>query len=67
MILSEEHLAASAAALLVRTSSSPADVRSRRSPFTIPGHAGIKVSTFRTVCTHAGIPRMDFLDANENA
>ena len=36
-------------------------------PITIPGHARIKASTLRTVCTHAGIPRNDFLDAYENA
>ncbi len=32
-------------------------------PITIPGHARIKASTLRTVCTHAGIPRQDFIDA----
>ena len=32
-------------------------------PITIPGHKKIKSSTLRTVCTHAGIPRKDFLDA----
>ena len=36
-------------------------------PITIPGHARIKASTLRTVCTHAGIPRQDFLDAYDNA
>ena len=36
-------------------------------PITIPGHARIKASTLRTVCTHAGIPRQDFLDAYERA
>ena len=36
-------------------------------PITIPGHARIKASTLRTVCTHAGIARQDFLDAYEDA
>jgi hypothetical protein len=36
-------------------------------PITIPGHAKIKASTLRTVCTHAGIARQDFLDAYEDA
>ena len=36
-------------------------------PITIPGHAHIKASTLRTVCTHAGIARQDFLDAYEDA
>ena len=36
-------------------------------PITIPGHRRIKASTLRTVCSHAGIPRNDFLDAFENA
>jgi predicted RNA binding protein YcfA (HicA-like mRNA interferase family) len=34
---------------------------------TIPGHAKTKASTLRTVCTHAGIPRQDSLDAYDNA
>ena len=36
-------------------------------PITIPGHPRIKTSTLRTVCTHAGMPRQDFLDAYERA
>jgi predicted RNA binding protein YcfA (HicA-like mRNA interferase family) len=36
-------------------------------PITIPGHAQIKASTLRTVCTHAGIARQDFIDAYEDA
>ena len=32
-------------------------------PITIPGHRKLKASTLRTVCTQAGIPRSDFLDA----
>jgi len=36
-------------------------------PITIPGHARIKASTLRTVCTQAGIARQDFLDAYEGA
>jgi predicted RNA binding protein YcfA (HicA-like mRNA interferase family) len=36
-------------------------------PITIPGHARIKASTLRTVCTHAGMARKEFLDAYENA
>jgi len=38
-----------------------------RTPITIPGHPRIKASTLRTVCTHAGMPRQDFLDAYERA
>ena len=34
-----------------------------RTPITIPGHRKIKSSTLRTICTQAGIPRDDFLDA----
>jgi predicted RNA binding protein YcfA (HicA-like mRNA interferase family) len=36
-------------------------------PITIPGHKKLKSSTLRTVCSQAGIPRNDFLDAYENA
>jgi predicted RNA binding protein YcfA (HicA-like mRNA interferase family) len=32
-------------------------------PLTIPSHKKIKSSTLRTICTQAGIPRQDFLDA----
>ncbi len=34
-----------------------------RTPITIPGHKKIKSSTLRTICSQAGIPRDDFLDA----
>lgn len=34
-------------------------------PLTIPNHRTIKGSTLRTICTQAGIPRADFLDAYE--
>lgn len=34
-----------------------------RTPLTLPNHASIKASTLRTVCTHAGIQRDDFLSA----
>ncbi|MEN1680802.1 MAG: type II toxin-antitoxin system HicA family toxin [Planctomycetota bacterium] len=32
-------------------------------PMTIPNHRTIKGSTLRTICTQAGIPRDEFLDA----
>ena len=41
------------------------DADGTTTPITIPGHRKIKSSTLRTVCTHAGIPRKDFLDAYE--
>ena len=34
-----------------------------RTPLTLPGHATLKGSTLRTICTQAGIPRDDFLAA----
>ena len=34
-----------------------------RTPLTLPNHARLKGSTLRTICTHAGIPRDDFLKA----
>lgn len=34
-----------------------------RTPLTIPDHKKLKSSTLRTICTQAGIPRNDFLDA----
>ncbi len=34
-----------------------------RTPLTMPNHSRIKGSTHRTMCTHAGNPRADFLDA----
>lgn len=36
-----------------------------RTPLTMPGHAQIKGSTLRTICTQAGIARDDFLSAYE--
>ena len=36
-------------------------------PLTLPGHRTIKASTLRTVCTQAGIPRDEFLNAYEDA
>ncbi len=32
-------------------------------PLTIPNHPRLKRSTLRTICTQAGIPRNDFLEA----
>lgn len=32
-------------------------------PMTLPNHRTIKGSTLRTICTQAGIPRDEFLDA----
>ena len=34
-----------------------------RSPLTMPNHKKLKSSTLRTICSQAGIPRADFLDA----
>ena len=36
-------------------------------PLTLPNHAQLKGSTLRTICTHAGIPRDDFLKAYERS
>ena len=33
-----------------------------KTPLTMPGHARIKGSTLRTICTQAGIARQEFLD-----
>ncbi len=38
-----------------------------RTPLTLPNHANLKSSTLRTICTHAGIPRDDFLKAYEKS
>jgi predicted RNA binding protein YcfA (HicA-like mRNA interferase family) len=38
-----------------------------RTPLTIPNHKTLKSSTLRTICSQAGIPRNDFLDAYEKA
>jgi predicted RNA binding protein YcfA (HicA-like mRNA interferase family) len=34
-------------------------------PLTMPNHRTIKGSTLRSICTHSGIPREDFLRAIE--
>ena len=34
-------------------------------PLTLPNHRTIKGSTLRVICTQAGIPRADFLEAYE--
>jgi len=36
-------------------------------PLTMPNHRRIKASTLRTICTQAGIPRQDFLEAYQEA
>jgi len=36
-------------------------------PLTMPNHPTIKASTLRTICTQAGIPRVQFLKAYENS
>jgi predicted RNA binding protein YcfA (HicA-like mRNA interferase family) len=38
-----------------------------RTPLTLPNHAHLKGSTLRTICTQAGIPREDFLQAYEQS
>jgi predicted RNA binding protein YcfA (HicA-like mRNA interferase family) len=38
-----------------------------RTPLTMPNHSHIKASTLRTICTQAGIPRDEFLNAYERA
>jgi hypothetical protein len=38
-----------------------------RTPMTLPNHPLIKGSTLRTVCTQAGIPRDQFLDAYDES
>lgn len=36
-------------------------------PMTMPNHRTIKGSTLRMICTQAGIPRDEFLDAYNNS
>jgi len=36
-----------------------------KTPLTMPNQRKIKASTLRTICTQAGIPRNDFLEAYE--
>ena len=38
-----------------------------RTPLTLPNHAQLKGSTLRTICTQAGIPRDEFLQAYEQS
>jgi predicted RNA binding protein YcfA (HicA-like mRNA interferase family) len=38
-----------------------------RTPMTLPNHPLIKGSTLRTICTQAGIPRDQFLDAYDES
>lgn len=38
-----------------------------RTPLTMPNHPVIKGSTLRTICTHVGISREQFLRAYEQA
>ena len=42
-----------------------ADISS--TPLTIPNHFTLKGSTLRTICSQAGIPREDFLQAFEES
>jgi predicted RNA binding protein YcfA (HicA-like mRNA interferase family) len=37
-----------------------------KTPLTLPNHSKIKGSTLRTICTQAGIPREEFLQAYQN-
>lgn len=39
------------------------DADGTRTPLTLPGHATLKGSTLRTICTQARIPRDEFLAA----
>ena len=34
-----------------------------RTPLTMPAHSRLKASTLRAICTQAGIPREEFLEA----
>ena len=43
------------------------NVDGTRTPLTLPNHAQLKGSTLRTICTHAGILRDDFLKAYERS
>jgi predicted RNA binding protein YcfA (HicA-like mRNA interferase family) len=38
-----------------------------KTPMTLPNHSLIKGSTLRTICTQAGIPREQFLDAYDES
>ena len=52
LVRSEEHIS------MIRSNSD-----GTKTPLTLPGHPKIKASTLRTICTHAGIARDDFLKA----
>jgi predicted RNA binding protein YcfA (HicA-like mRNA interferase family) len=43
------------------------DADGTTTPLTLPNHSRIKGSTLRTICTHANIPRDEFLKAYEDA
>lgn len=43
------------------------NVDGTRTPLTMPNHPRIKRSTLRMICTQAGIPRAEFLDAFRQA
>jgi predicted RNA binding protein YcfA (HicA-like mRNA interferase family) len=36
-----------------------------RTPLTLPNHPVLKASTLRTICTQAGISRVDFMETYE--
>jgi len=38
-----------------------------KTPLTMPNHPKIKASTLRTICTQAGIPKDEFLEAYNKA
>jgi len=38
-----------------------------KTPLTMPNHAKLKASTLRTICTQAGIPRDEFLEAYDRS
>ena len=54
MVREREHIS------MLRTNADGAET-----PLTIPNHRTIKGSTLRTICTQAGIPRAEFLEAYE--
>ena len=54
MVREREHIS------MLRTSADGTET-----PLTMPNHRTIKGSTLRTICTQAGIPRAEFLEAYE--
>ncbi len=38
-----------------------------KTPLTLPNHKALKGSILRTICTQAGVSRVDFLEAYERA